>query len=142
MPDLMTTGQFAARSDLTLKALRLDGPAGAAGGCLSGPPFAVFHGTVGADSNGPVEVCLPTGGPIEPAGRIGVRLEPSHRAAYVEVGKERSRHPAILPAYDTLRFTSWSSRPGPPLVGSAVAGVELEPGAVGGALADGVQAQP
>ncbi|MEU1722998.1 MerR family transcriptional regulator [Nonomuraea sp. NPDC005692] len=76
---------------------------GAAGGCLSGPPFAVFHGTVSEDSNGPVEVCLPTGGPIEPAGRIGVRLEPSHRAAYVEVSKERCHYPAILPAYDTLR---------------------------------------
>ncbi|MFI9592742.1 hypothetical protein [Nonomuraea sp. NPDC052265] len=55
------------------------------------------------DSNGPVEVCLPTAGPIEPVGRIGVRREPAHRAAYVEVSKELCRYPAILPAYDTLR---------------------------------------
>ncbi|NUW42853.1 MerR family transcriptional regulator [Nonomuraea rhodomycinica] len=88
---------------ITAASATLFGHLSAAGGCLSGPPFAVFHGTVSQDSHGPVEVCVPTDSPIEPAGRIGLRLEPAHREAYIMVAKERCGHPAILPVYDALR---------------------------------------
>ncbi|RJL23054.1 MerR family transcriptional regulator [Bailinhaonella thermotolerans] len=74
-----------------------------AGACLSGPPFTVFHGAVTRDSHGPVEVCLPTRSPIEPAGRIGLRLEPAHRQAYAELTRAQCAHPAILTAHDAVR---------------------------------------
>ncbi|WP_344584748.1 MerR family transcriptional regulator [Nonomuraea roseoviolacea] len=88
---------------ITEASAALFGHLSAFAGCLSGPPFAVFHGTVSQDSDGPVEVCVPTDSPIEPAGRIGLRLEPAHREAYVMVAKQRCGLPAILPAYDALQ---------------------------------------
>ncbi|MFD5087659.1 MerR family transcriptional regulator [Kitasatospora sp. NPDC058406] len=58
-----------------------------ANACLSGPLFAVYHGLVDDDSEGPVEVCAPTDGPVEPAGHIGVRIEAAHREAYTALTK-------------------------------------------------------
>ncbi|SEK59840.1 MerR family transcriptional regulator [Nonomuraea pusilla] len=74
-----------------------------AGACLSGPPFTVFHGAVSDDYAVPVEVCLPTDGPLDPRGRIGLRVEPAHREAYVEVAKGECAYPAIVAAYDAVR---------------------------------------
>jgi DNA-binding transcriptional MerR regulator len=76
-----------------------------AGACLSGPVFAVYHGLVDQDGNGPVEVCVPTDAPIEPAGRIGVRLEPAHRQAFTELRKEQSPYPTVAGAFEAV--TAW-----------------------------------
>lgn len=78
--------------------------------CLSGPVFAVYHGLVDQDGNGPVEVCVPTDSPIQPAGRIGVRLEPAHRQAFIELRKAQSEYPTVAGAFEAV--ASWLDRQG------------------------------
>ncbi|WP_330453352.1 MULTISPECIES: MerR family transcriptional regulator [unclassified Streptomyces] len=76
-----------------------------AGACLSGPLFAVYHGLVSEDSDGPVEICAPTQNPVEPSGRIGVRIEPAHREAYTELTKRCDGEAAMPSAHDAV--TAW-----------------------------------
>ncbi|MGW6687653.1 MerR family transcriptional regulator [Streptomyces sp. NPDC054961] len=73
-----------------------------AGACLSGPVFAVYHGLVSEDSDGPVEVCAPTRNEAGPAGRVGLRIEPAHREAYTALTKRHDGYPAMAPAHDAV----------------------------------------
>ena len=41
--------------------------------------FDIFHGNVTADSDGPVEVCVPVGQPAEDPAELAWRIEPAHR---------------------------------------------------------------
>jgi DNA-binding transcriptional MerR regulator len=84
-----------ATARLTAVADRHGGPAG--------PPFVVFHGEVGEDHDGPVEVCVPvTAGTMDPA-TAGVRHEPAHAEAYVPVIRGHFEAPQILSIYDAAR---------------------------------------
>lgn len=74
----------------------------AAGGVPSGPVFVAYHGLVSEDSDGPVEVCVPTSDPVEPEGPVGVRIERAHRQAYVSLTKAQATYPAILEAYGAV----------------------------------------
>jgi DNA-binding transcriptional MerR regulator len=74
----------------------------AGGRPVAGDPFVVYHGEVTEDSDGPVEVCVPFTGPLEPAGTLGVRLEPAHTEAYTRIPKREIRFPDILRAYDAV----------------------------------------
>jgi DNA-binding transcriptional MerR regulator len=69
---------------------------------VSGAAFVVYHGEVTEDSDGPVEVCVPFAGALEPAGTLGVRLEPAHTEAYTRIPKRQLRFPDILRAYDAV----------------------------------------
>ncbi|GLX48962.1 MerR family transcriptional regulator [Streptomyces hygroscopicus subsp. hygroscopicus] len=73
-----------------------------AGACLSGPLFAVYHGLVSEDSDGPVEICAPTQSAVDPAGRIGVRVEPAHREAYTPLTKRHEGYSATAAAHDAV----------------------------------------
>ncbi|MET9661587.1 MerR family transcriptional regulator [Streptomyces sp. NPDC006510] len=74
-----------------------------AGAGLSGPLFAVYHGLVSEDSDGPVEICAPTqSADVEPAGRIGVRIEPAHREAYTALTKRHEGYSAMAAAHDAV----------------------------------------
>ncbi|MFI2411987.1 MerR family transcriptional regulator [Streptomyces sp. NPDC018947] len=74
-----------------------------AGAGLSGPLFAVYHGLVSEDSDGPVEICAPTqSADVEPAGRIGVRIEPAHREAYTALTKRHEGYSAMTAAHDAV----------------------------------------
>ncbi|HVV23607.1 MAG TPA: MerR family transcriptional regulator [Pseudonocardiaceae bacterium] len=65
-------------------------------GGTCGPMFAVYHGEVNQDSDGPVEVCVPVGpGSAD-------RLLPAHREAYVRVRRAQVGFPQILSAYDAI----------------------------------------
>lgn len=68
----------------------------------SGAGFVVYHGEVTEDSDGPVEICVPFTGSVEPAGTLGVRLEPAHTEAYARISKRQVRFPDILRAYDAV----------------------------------------
>jgi effector-binding domain-containing protein len=57
---------------------------------------------VSADADGPVEVCLPVSGPVEPAGEIAVRMEPARSEAYTTITRALVRFPEILQAYDAV----------------------------------------
>ncbi|MEU6233561.1 MerR family transcriptional regulator [Kitasatospora sp. NPDC047058] len=72
------------------------------GACLSGPLFAVYHGIVSDDSDGPVEVCVPTTDSVEPVGEIGVRVEPAHREAYTELGKKDRDFVTMVGVHDAV----------------------------------------
>jgi DNA-binding transcriptional MerR regulator len=69
---------------------------------VAGPAMVIYHGEVGADADGPVEVCLPVTGAVEPAGGIAVRLEPARTEAYTTIAKNQVRYPEILQAYDAV----------------------------------------
>ncbi|MEU7019608.1 MerR family transcriptional regulator [Streptomyces sp. NPDC046203] len=75
---------------------------GRTGACLSGPVFAVFEGVVSEDSDGPVEVCAPTWNAVEPAGPIGVRVEPAHREAFTARTKAQMSYAGATAAHDAV----------------------------------------
>lgn len=79
------------------------------GGATRGDEFWVlFHGAVGNDGDGPVEVCVPYEGPVDPVGSISLRREPAHTMAFVPVTAADCRYPRIIGAYVALEtwFTS------------------------------------
>jgi DNA-binding transcriptional MerR regulator len=84
--------QAAAR--LTAHAVRCGG--------VAGERFVIFHGMVTADSDGPVEVCVPVSHPPEDPAELAWRLEPAHREAFISLTKEQFEPPAILSVYDKL----------------------------------------
>ncbi|MER3553917.1 MAG: MerR family transcriptional regulator [Meiothermus sp.] len=68
----------------------------------SGPMFEIYHGEVNEDSAGPVEVCVPFAGSLEPVERVRVRLEPAHAEAFTRITKAQVEFPGILGAYDAV----------------------------------------
>jgi DNA-binding transcriptional MerR regulator len=90
----------------------------AAGGASFGAEYWVlFHGAVGFDGDGPVEVCVPYEGLVAPAGPVILRHEPAHTLAYVPVTAADCRYPEIIGAYVALE--TW-------LVGRATVGAVRE----------------
>lgn len=79
-------------------------------GGVAGERFVIFHGLVSADSDGPVEVCVPVSyRPDDPA-ELAWRVEPAHREAFIQVTRVHFEIPAILSVYDQL--ARWVSAPG------------------------------
>jgi DNA-binding transcriptional MerR regulator len=79
-------------------------------GGVVGPGFAIYYGEVSEDSDGPVEVCVPIGGPLESGAAASMRREPAHREAYVRITKAQVAYPQILSAYDAV--AQWLSANG------------------------------
>ncbi|MFD9126151.1 MerR family transcriptional regulator [Kitasatospora sp. NPDC059571] len=71
-------------------------------GGVSGAPFAVYHGEVDEDGDGPVEVCVPIGPGHSGAVAHAHRTEPAHREAYTTITKAQVAYPQILSAYDAV----------------------------------------
>jgi DNA-binding transcriptional MerR regulator len=71
----------------------------AAGGRQRAAFFVIYHGQVNADSDGPVEVCLPFEGSIPPGDGMAVRVEPAHHEAYTTITRGQLSFPGILDAY-------------------------------------------
>lgn len=85
-------------------------------GGVAGQRFIIFHGLVSADSDGPVEVCVPvTHLPADPA-ELAWRVEPAHHEAFIRVTKVHFEVPAILSVYDQL--ARWASASGRKQTGS------------------------
>jgi DNA-binding transcriptional MerR regulator len=85
-------------------------------GGLAGEHFVIFHGLVSADSDGPVEVCVPVGHPPQDPAELAYRVEPAHREAFIQVTKAHFEIPAILSVYDQLE--RWVAAPGRAQAGS------------------------
>jgi DNA-binding transcriptional MerR regulator len=64
--------------------------------------FVIYHGEVNEDSDGPVEVCVPFTGSLEPVGEMRIRLEGDHEEAYTRLTKAQVEFPGILEAYDAV----------------------------------------
>lgn len=69
---------------------------------MVGPMMVVYHGVVSMDADGPVEVCVPVAGAVEPFGAARVRLEPAAQEAFARVKKRDVTYPRILGAYDSV----------------------------------------
>ncbi|TSA82426.1 MerR family transcriptional regulator [Deinococcus detaillensis] len=70
------------------------------GAQMAGPMFAVYHGEVNNDSDGPVEICFPYSGELAAEGEFALRDESAHHEAYVTLTKAQFEFPQILKAYD------------------------------------------
>lgn len=82
----------------------------AQGGQGTGSMFAVYHGQVSSDSDGPVEICFPYSGDLKPEGEFTLRNEPAHFEAYVTLTKAQFEFPKILLAYDAAH--EWAAQLG------------------------------
>jgi DNA-binding transcriptional MerR regulator len=71
-------------------------------GVETGTPFVIYHGEVNNDSDGPVEVCVPFEGSVEPLEDIRVRKESGGREAFARITKGQVEFPRILEAYDAV----------------------------------------
>lgn len=85
-------------------------------GGVAGNRFVIFHGLVSADSDGPVEVCVPVSRPPDDPAELAWRTEPAHHEAFIQVTKVHFEVPAILSVYDQL--ARWVSAPGRTPTGS------------------------
>jgi DNA-binding transcriptional MerR regulator len=90
---------------------RLAAAAGRHGG-IAGHPFAIYHGEVNVDSDGPVEVCVPIVAAEAPP---GARLEPAHDEVFVRVRRAQVEYPQILSAFDAVQ--QWADEHGVPPAG-------------------------
>jgi DNA-binding transcriptional MerR regulator len=72
--------------------------------------FTLYHGEVNEDSDGPVEVCVPTKEPVEGGGEL-----PAGPVAYTVARGEQTRFPEIIGAYDAVAL--WVQRHGHELAG-------------------------
>ena len=68
-------------------------------GATIGDAFVIYHGEVNEDSDGPVEVCVPYVGTVEPSGEAVARTESAHREAYTTISRAQTQFPGILDAY-------------------------------------------
>lgn len=104
---------------------RLEAFAARCGG-VAGQRYVIFHGLVSADSDGPVEVCVPVAHAPDDPLELAWRVEPAHQEAFIGITRLNYEFPAILSVYDQLR--RWVSVPGRQLAGSPrqvyVAGAE------------------
>jgi DNA-binding transcriptional MerR regulator len=74
----------------------------AVGAQASGVPFVIYHGKVDNDSDGPVEVCVPFTGSLEPSGNMRVRVEPAHEEAYTTLRRGSVDGPELMHGYDAV----------------------------------------
>jgi hypothetical protein len=65
---------------------------------------------VTADSDGPVEVCVPVRHPPRDPAELAWRVEPAHREAFISVTRTHFEIPAIWSIYD--RLARWAAAPG------------------------------
>jgi len=65
---------------------------------------------VTADSDGPVEVCVPVRHPPQDPAELAWRVEPAHLEAFISVTRTHFEIPAIWSIYD--RLARWVAAPG------------------------------
>ncbi|MPY66308.1 MerR family transcriptional regulator [Deinococcus sp. SDU3-2] len=81
---------------------RLHAELHAQGAEVAGPPVVIYHGEVNADSDGPVEVCVPYRGQVQPGSDLTAREEPAHTEAFVTVRKADFDYHELMAAYDAV----------------------------------------
>ena len=81
-----------------------------AGGTVGPASFVIYHGEVNEDSDGPVEVCVPFSGAVEPEGEAVARVEPAHQEAFTTITRAQTQFPGILDAYEAVE--RWISERG------------------------------
>lgn len=79
----------------------------------AGPPFTLFHGPLNADTDGPVEVCLPVA--LGGSGAAGREL-PAGAVAYAVIEGQETTAPTVMEAFDAVAV--WAKRQGHELDGA------------------------
>ena len=74
----------------------------AAGATATVGSWVIFHGAVTPEAEATVEICVPFDGLVDPAGRIGIRVEPAHSEAYCTITMNECAYPRIMLAYDLV----------------------------------------
>ncbi|TCC31389.1 MerR family transcriptional regulator [Kribbella sindirgiensis] len=87
----------------------------AAGATADVGSWVIYHGAVTPEGEATVEVCVPFEGLVDPAGRIGIRVEPAHREAYCTITMDECAYPRIMLAYDLV--FDWVRASGSPEAG-------------------------
>ncbi|MBV7336524.1 MerR family transcriptional regulator [Chloroflexi bacterium TSY] len=72
------------------------------GASTAGDPICFYYGPVNENDNGPVEVCWPVTGEMQPRGEVVVREIPAHRGAISSASKEQSSYPTILDVWSEV----------------------------------------
>lgn len=78
------------------------------GGEISGEPICLYYGPVNQQDDGPVEICYPFTGQVQPEGEVRIRTIPAHQGAIAKAGPGQNRFPAILQVWDDVLY--WVSR--------------------------------
>lgn len=81
---------------------RLFAALGAAELCPGPESYVLYHGQVDAESDGPVELCVPFEGSLRPSGELCLREEGARRELYTTLTRAQARFPEILGAYDAV----------------------------------------
>jgi hypothetical protein len=115
----MSIGEFARRSSLSAKALRLNDGLDLLSPRLKGREgamFSIYWAQGSADSDGPVEWCKPVPdaeaeGLVAQFPELTLRVEPAHREAYVDLGTYGQGGPAQWQLADEALRT-WADEQG------------------------------
>ncbi|MEV6281103.1 MerR family transcriptional regulator [Kribbella sp. NPDC051770] len=86
-----------------------------AGASMPGDSWVIFHGAVTPESEATVEICVPFTGLVDPAGSIGIRIEPAHTEAYCVLSRAECMYPRVMHAYDLVE--DWVRDAGLPTAG-------------------------
>lgn len=76
----------------------------------SGNPFGIFHGTINNDSDGPIEICLPTPELLNDSGDYAARMVTGGQAAFISLRDGQCAYPEVLKGYDAL--VDWMNQNG------------------------------
>lgn len=71
-------------------------------GAAKGVPFGIFHGAINGDSDGPIEICLPTTTLLNGAEGLTARTMQGGQAAFVSLRDGQCAFPEVLKGYDAL----------------------------------------
>jgi DNA-binding transcriptional MerR regulator len=78
-------------------------------------PFAIYHGEVSQDSDGPVEWCWPVPGEqAAPFPDLAVRVEPAHQEAFVHLEQAHFRSTHLAPVLESLGAWALAQHRQPP----------------------------
>jgi DNA-binding transcriptional MerR regulator len=72
--------------------------------------FVVYEERVNEEEHGPIEVCVPFEGSLEPKGRIAIRLEPARHIAYTRLTKANCSFPGMAKAREDVE--AWLTKNG------------------------------
>ncbi len=64
--------------------------------------LAIYKGSVSQTADGPIEICMPFHGNIDPPEGMQVRVDPDHQEVFTTLTKAESEYPRVLDAHNGL----------------------------------------
>lgn len=72
------------------------------GAKANGDPLALYYGPVNEKDDGPVEICAPFLGTMQPKGEIKIRELPAHKVVQIRTFGEYNEYPKLLEMWNAL----------------------------------------